>query len=197
VNYPSAFRVMLNDEFFYQASVDVRDSPAEPGKTLPGQPEPLGVPVAVKCEVAARLVAASDDLTVDDKDWRARAFTPTGVIDWTWVVNGVKLGRHELRLEIQPAVRLEDGVLLVGDDSPAISSFLSSVDVEGSPIQVVGAWVEDNRGPIVSVAGVIGVAVLAVLTWTGTLATTVRRVRGQWRGQAVDDQPNDDQPDPG
>ena len=79
-------------------------------------------------------------LTVDESDWIVRTFTPTGVIRWTWVVTAVEADDQDLELELQPAVRSQDGTILVGKSSTEISSFLTRDRVEEDAAHRVGAW---------------------------------------------------------
>ncbi len=102
-------------------------------------------------------------LTVDEDDWIVRSFTPTGVIRWTWVVTAVEADDQDLELELQPAVRSEDGTILVGQSSTEISSFITGVRVEEDAVERVGEWWESRWAIIALVAAALAAALLALL----------------------------------
>ena len=147
VDYPAELSIEKGGTESYVAAVDASDTPLEPSEAIPG-PSPTGEAVFVRCEVAARLTPLGSALTVDEIDWIVRTFTPTGVIRWTWVVTAVEADDQDLELELQPAVRSQDGTILVGQSSTEISSFLTQVRVEEDAVQrvgVVGVPLGDRR----------------------------------------------------
>ncbi len=192
VDYPAELSIEKGGTETYVVAVDASDTPLDPGEAIPG-PSPTGEAVFVRCEVAARLTPLGSALTVDEDDWIVRSFTPTGVIRWTWVVTAVEADDQDLELELQPAVRSEDGTILVGQSSTEISSFITAVRVEEGAVERVGEWWESRWAIIALVAAGIGAAVLAVLRFGAQLADEARRTVAAFRGDEGED---DDEPEP-
>ncbi len=124
---------------------------------------------------------------MDEGDWIVRNFTPTGVIRWTWVVTAVQADDLDLELELQPAVRSQDGTILVGQSSTEISSFITQVRVEEDAVARVGEWWQSRWAIIALVAAGIGAAVLALLRFGAQLAGQTRRTVAAFRGDATKD----------
>jgi hypothetical protein len=162
VNYPTQFEVDPDESFTYQAVVDVGNTPLAPEVALPGQPSPQSKPVAVKCNVAARLIAVDSKLVVSGSEWVPRSFTPTGMADWSWTVKAARGGKSQLRLEIEPAISLLNGVLQVSQDDPQISSFVTNVAISQSSPQPVAGWVIENRAAL----GTIFMALVGAISCT-------------------------------
>jgi hypothetical protein len=188
VSYPEEVRVEVGETKAYVATVDVRPDPADPSDVIPG-PFATGEEVSVRCEIAARLTSLGGALTVDEDDWVLRSFTPSGVIRWTWAVTAVKAAEQDLRLELQPAVRSEDGAVLVSDTSTDVSSFVTRARVEQGALQRMGDWWTENWGTITLVSAGIGAAVLALLRYGTEFAGQFRRVVAAWQGEPGRDQP--------
>jgi hypothetical protein len=196
VDYPAELSIEKGGTESYVAAVDAGDTPLDPGEAIPG-PSPTGEAVFVRCEVAARLTPLGGALTVDEDDWIVRSFTPTGVIRWTWVVTAVEADDQDLELELQPAVRSEDGTILVGQSSTEISSFITGVRVEEDAVERVGEWWESRWAIIALVAAGIGAALLALLRFGAQLADQTRRTVAAFRGDAGEDDDDADPSPPG
>ena len=181
VDYPAELSIEKGGTESYVVAVDASDTPLDPSEAIPG-PSPTGEAVFVRCEVAARLTPLGSALTVDEVDWIVRSFTPTGVIRWTWVVTAVEADDQDLELELQPAVRSEDGTILVGQSSTEISSFITAVRVEEDAVARVGEWWESRWTIMALVAAGIGAAILALLRFGAQLADQTRRTVAAFRG---------------
>jgi hypothetical protein len=195
VDYPAELSIEKGGTESYVVAVDASDTPLDPGEAIPG-PSPTGEAVFVRCEVAARLTPLGGALTVDEDDWIVRTFTPTGVIRWTWVVTAVEADDQDLELELQPAVRSEDGTILVGQSSTEISSFIAGVRVEEDPVERVGEWWESRWAIIALVAAGIGAALLALLRFGAQLADQTRRTVAAFRGDVGEDDDGPNRPAP-
>jgi hypothetical protein len=194
VSYPGRLAVDVGETVTYVATVDVRTTPEATDDRIPG-PSPTGDPVFVRCEVAARLTPIGTSLTIDDEDWVLRSFTPSGVIRWTWAVTAAEADDADLRLEMQPAVVGEGGILLVGDASTEVSSFLTPVSVEQGRIARIGEWWSDNWGTVSLIAAGLAAAVLGVLRFGEQLARRLRRVVAAWQGLPVPPERSDEETD--
>jgi hypothetical protein len=181
VDYPAELSIEKGGTESYVVAVDASDTPLDPSEAIPG-PSPTGEAVFVRCEVAARLTPLGSALTVDEVDWIVRSFTPTGVIRWTWVVTAVEADDQDLELELQPAVRSEDGTILVGQSSTEISSFITAVRVEEDAVARVGEWWESRWTIMALVAAGIGAAILALLRFGAQLADQTRQTVAAFRG---------------
>jgi hypothetical protein len=184
VDYPGTFRVDPDQTFSYVAVVDVRDVPVPAPTALPGQPNPQSQPVAVKCDVAARLVAVDSKLEVSTIAWVPRVFTPTGTTNWSWVVKATGTGSSQLRLEIEPAIDLRNGYPQVSDNDPTISSYITEVEITESVPQKVASWIDENKLAVGTIAvAVVGAAAFLIRAW--------KRLRKDARGTGGTDQAED------
>jgi hypothetical protein len=181
VDYPSELTIEVGGSASYVAAVDTRSTPADPGELIPG-PSPTAEAAAVRCEVAARLSPSGEALTVDERDWVLRRFTPTGFIRWSWTVTAVKGGDHDLELELQPAVRTEDGRFLVSDSTLDVSTFITRAHVDEDAIQEVGSWMDSHKGPLAVIAAALAAAIIGVLRFGREFATEMRQTVSAWSG---------------
>jgi hypothetical protein len=191
VDYPAELALDIGESGSYVAAVDVRSTPGPPGSVIPG-PSATAEAAFVKCEIAARLTPMGRALEVDDEEWVLRSFTPSGVIRWSWNVTAVEAGDHDLRLELQPAVVGQDGMVLVSGSSTAVSSFFTRTRVEKGSMQRLGDWWKANWEVITLVAAGIGGGILALLGFGEQLAGRSRRLVAAWRGK---ERPRDADPD--
>jgi hypothetical protein len=128
--------------------------------------------VQVKCGVAARLVPLSEDVAVDDAAWVLREFDQPAVVQWDWSVRAVTTHSSQVRLELRPAIADAEGRHIIPaaeDNSDLTMSGDTDVTVVATRFQRFYQWWEDNWGPLQTIAAALGVAVLGLLTWMGTV----------------------------
>lgn len=183
VDYPRSLPVSMGGSASYVAAVDVRDEPLPAEEVIPGA-DPFGEPVAVKCVLAARLTTVGDSLEVDEQEWIFRSFTPTGVVNWSWSVTARAPGDHDLRLEIEPAVALDD--LHRFGSSPNTTTFVTRVSVDATWLQRAGEWWKGNWDVVALIAAAVGAALVGVVKWGGELGTTFREALAKWRTPTSD-----------
>lgn len=177
VKYPGELPMKLDESATYAASVDVRDNPMPVGTVIPG-PSPQIAPIGVRCVLNARLVPPADNsLDVDAKGWTERRFSPTGAVTWTWWVTAHAPDEHDLRLELEPAVATDGGVLPASDTSPYIVDLTTHVHVDANAFERGTYWWQKNWPVIVGIVGAIGAAVLGLLKWWSDLRDAVVGLR--------------------
>jgi hypothetical protein len=183
IHYPMTLSLAVGASTSYTASIDVGQQPAGPSTTIAGNKP--GTPVQVQCAVAARLVPVGS-LEVDPSDWSVRSFTPSATVDWAWTVSTDEAKDQQLRLEVQPAIRGEDGFAFVGATGPQTASFITDVTVEATFVQSASQYVSDNRAAALG----IGAALILALGFAGRLKKAVRSLLG--RRKQDDDEEQDD-----
>lgn len=159
LEYPALLRVDLDDSVTYVAALDVT-ADAPPPTQVPG-PSPTSAPVDVRCGVSARLVPLGDGLAVDEEGWVDRAFTPTGVVRWSWAVHADEPGDDDVRIELRPAVAVGDDVVT----GAAVAEYVTAVDVRTPFVRSLGDWWVAYWGTIALVAAGLGAAVLGLRGW--------------------------------
>jgi len=168
LRYTRQLSIPLHQARTYRAQVDIQpgaqDQPAPDANTgIAG--------VEVKCGVAARLVPLSDDVAVEDGgNWVLRDFDQPAVVQWDWSVRAVTTHSTQVRLELRPAIADAEGRHIIPaaeDNSDLTMSGDTDVTVVATRFQRFYQWWSDNWGPFQTVAGGLGVAVLALLTWLG------------------------------
>jgi hypothetical protein len=185
VDYPADFEIQVGEDATYVAAVDARDTPVPPGEAIPG-PSATGDAAAVRCEVAARLSPSGDGLTVDETDWVLRRFTPTGFIRWSWTVTATEGGDQELELELQPAIRTDDGRVEVGNSTLDVSTFITRAHVQQDAIQQAGSWMDSHKGPIAVIAAALAAAAIGLVRFGREFATEMRQTVAAWSGTPPD-----------
>ncbi|GAA5154369.1 hypothetical protein GCM10023321_26070 [Pseudonocardia eucalypti] len=182
----------VNQSGTYVAAVDIRSTPEAPELVLPGV-NAQAAPVAVQCVLSARLVPVGDGVDVEDRSWIVRQFTPTGVLNWSWSVKALQPSEHELRLELQPALKISEpraGAELLQREHPfRVTSFVTKVHVQATWGQALNKWWKEASPVIAAIAAGLSAAVLAVIKWSGALADALRETVQKWRGQASETQP--------
>jgi hypothetical protein len=136
--------------------------------------------VQVKCGVAARLIPLSADVAVDDAAWVLREFDQPAVVQWDWSVRAVTTHNSQVRLELRPAVADAEGRHIIpaaDDNSDLTMSGDTDVTVVATRFQRFYQWWDDNWGPLQTIVGALGVAVLALLTWMGKVRGWFTRTR--------------------
>jgi hypothetical protein len=121
----------------------------------------------IKCEVSARLESTDDGLEVHNGDWATQEFTPSGVVQWAWSVDGTKLGSHGLRVELRPAIIVGDANTpqAGGGGAEELSIFTTPVSVTGGPLQYLYAWWDDNYGKLSAILLAVGAAIVGTRSW--------------------------------
>ena len=167
LTYTRRLSVPLHQARTYRAQVDIQpgaqDRPAPDANTG-------AAGVEVKCGVAARLVPLSDDVSVDSQEWVLRDFDQPAVVKWDWSVQAVTAHDSQVRLELRPAVADAEGRHIIPaaeDNSDLTMSGDTDVTVVATRFQRFYQWWDDNWGPLQTIVGALGVAVLALLTWMG------------------------------
>jgi hypothetical protein len=179
VDYPGTLTVGLDSSSSYIATVNIGPDAASgpPPRKIPGS-SPERRPVWLQCAVAARLTTTGDNLDIDEDDWVVRTFTPSGVLDWNWSLNGRKLGSQDVRLELQPAVAIAEGGEFDIPDSPTqTAGFVTTVTVTGSWPQLAGKWWGENWPVLAGIAAALGAAVIALVRWRNEVRAAVREGR--------------------
>lgn len=199
ISFPAEKRLRVGQEDSYSAAVDVRAEPA-PAETVIDDPNPRSERIKVRCVLSARLVAVGSGLEVEpdtDADgggWRSLKFTPNGVVEWSWTVKAAEPTDKKLRLELMPAVEVEATGQSTGVNSSA--SYITNVVVEATPPERAAYWFGTQWKLIAGIAGVLGAALLAVLTFSHQVRVAVQKaVRRPTpeseEGEAVTRQPED------
>jgi hypothetical protein len=166
VAYPRFLRVPLGREAMYEASLDIR-----PGAEQQPAPE-AGTQVEtveVRCGVGARLVGLGESVAVDDEnEWIYVEFDTPGVFEWAWIVRATKLEDSQVRLELRPAVAVSGGGFVVpGNDDPRAPTvgYESDIDVQAGLVDQADSFASDTWPKIARVAGVIAMALLALVAF--------------------------------
>ncbi len=183
IRYPATLSLEMGASTSYTASIDVGPQPVGPTTEVPGSTP--GAPVQVQCAVAARLVPVGK-LKVEPSDWSVRSFTPSAKVDWAWTISAQEAADQQLRLEVQPAIRGDNGFGFVGDTGPQTASFITDVAVDATLIQRVYQYISDNQAAALG----IGAAVILALGFASRLKKAVRSLLG--RRQQDDDEGDDE-----
>lgn len=174
LRFTKRMTIPLHQSRTYRAQVDI-----QPGaQDQPAPDADTGIAgVQVTCGVAARLVPLSPDVAVDDRQWVLRELDQPALVPWDWSVRAVTTHPSQVRLELRPAIADAEGrhVIPAADDNSDLSmSGDTDVTVAATRFQRLYQWWQDNWGPLQTIVGALGVAVLALLTWLG-------KVRGWFR----------------
>ncbi|QCU77122.1 hypothetical protein E7744_01950 [Citricoccus sp. SGAir0253] len=201
VVYPQSLPSEVNDPATYQAAVVLEQSGRSPEEAITN---PDGVTtqqgIRVQCIVGARLLPVGEDVTVEgdpgtiESDWVNRRFTADGTVDWSWAVTATVPEDQQVRLQLRPALSIDDGARTITSDS--VRTYVSTVQVSATMVERVAYWFDTQWPLIVGVAGLLAVAVLAVLKWGRDLAAArPGRDRGKRSGPEITkDAPDADAP---
>ena len=169
VDFPNTFTLRLGETKSYSAAVDVRAEPA-PAKRVIDAADPREEPIKVQCVLSARLVSVGATLKVaasgdtNEGGWMARQFTPDGVVEWSWDVSALEPRDQELRLELQPAVAVENTSL--SQTISTTANFVTPVSVDASGLERVSYWFNTQWPLVTGIAGALAVAVLGILAFS-------------------------------
>lgn len=183
--YTRRLTIPLHQSRTFRAQVDI--NPGAQGKPAPDA-NSTTAGVQVKCGVAARLVPLSADVAVDSSEWVLREFDQPAVVHWDWSVRAVTTHLSQVRLELRPAIADHEGRHIIPaaeDNSDLTMSGDTDVTVVATRFQRFYQWWQDNWGPLQTVLGALGVAVLALLTWLG-------KVRGWFRKEGTAEGPEEE-----
>lgn len=167
LRYTRRLSIPLHQARTYRAQVDI--APGAPSKPAPDVNTDIAG-VQVKCGVAARLVPLSADVSVISGEWVLREFDQPAVVQWDWSVRALTTHASQVRLELRPAIADAQGQHIIPaaeDNSDLTMSGDSDVTVVATRFQRFYQWWQDNWGPLETILGALGVAVLALLTWLG------------------------------
>lgn len=181
VDYPRLLTLRMGSSTSYVAAIDIRTDPRPPEDVLLTD-EARGELVAIQCVVGARLVPVGDAIEVDSEEWVVREFTPVGLINWAWSIKGVAPGDHQVKLLLHPTLSTQDGELALTGTKTA--TFVTTVRVEASAIQIVDRWFKDNWHIITGIAVLLGGAFLAVVKWAGNVIEALRDLRAKFGKKA-------------
>ncbi|WP_374975465.1 hypothetical protein ACEYYH_16865 [Microbacterium trichothecenolyticum] len=172
VDYPDRMSVTIDVGANYNAAVDARSEPLPPDEVIEVEDgTATSEAVLVKCTVAARLTPVGQAMEVLDQasetnaGWVLQEFTPSGVIEWSWTVTARHPVDEQLRLELRPAIVLDESAGDLEYAGKNVSSFTTDVHVEASALHHAAYWVDVNRPLIWTIGSAIGAATLAVIVW--------------------------------
>jgi hypothetical protein len=172
VDYPDHMSVTIEVGANYNAAVDARSEPLPADEVVEVQDgTATSEAVLVKCTVAARLTAVGEALEVvrrtgeTDAGWVLQEFTPSGVIEWSWTVTAHKPVDEQLRLELRPAIVVDESAGDLEYAGKNVSSFTTDVRVKASALHHAAYWVDVNRPLIWTIGSAVGAAILAVIVW--------------------------------
>lgn len=182
VTYPRTLPVDMNEATTYQTVIDLSGSQLPPEEVIENpEGETSQRNIRVECIVGARLTPVGDDVTVsEDQDadgagWVHRRFTSAGTVDWAWSVTAAAPDDQQVQLQLRPVLFVDDGARTIPAD--AVTTLVTRVDVQATRLDRLSYWFENEWKQLAAIAGVLGVSVLAVLTWVG-------KVRGHLRPHA-------------
>lgn len=165
VAWPDDFSLRLNEARTYRIVVDERTVPVDPTSLVGAPARSSGI--VIQCQLSARLHAVDDGIEVekvaeDEGGWRSQYVTPAGQLEWTWAVTGRKLGKHQVAVELKPAVAVSVG----GEDPKTIDpgarvTKVTVISVEGTTLQKAADWLTTQGGYL----KIIGSALLAGALW--------------------------------
>lgn len=170
VTYPATLRADLDQTVTYQAVVTLEESDlaAEEVVTIP-EGDAAERQIRVQCVVGARLLPVGDEVMVDEDPealgggWVNRRFTGSGSVDWSWTVTPTVPEDQQVQLQLRPTLAIDDGTQTIPASS--VTTFVTTIDVQGTLVQRVAHWFDQEWPRVTGVALALGLAVLAVLTW--------------------------------
>jgi hypothetical protein len=165
VDFPRTMTLRVGASDSYSTAVDIRANPAPPGQVI-DTPDPRSEPIKVQCVLSARLRSVGDGMDVVassdtyEGGWRTLKFTPDGVVEWSWTVKALVPANQRLRLQLQPAVKIE-GSSQSGINATS-ADYITNVDVQASLIESASYWIKIQYPLLTGILGVLAAAFLAV-----------------------------------
>ena len=193
VDYPRTLPARLGRATTYGAAVDIRDTPAPPDKVIDAADPTSADDVKVECAVAAKLVSVGGGISVDaadtpDDGWIYLVFPPSGVLEWSWSVTPREPVSQQLRLELKPTAKIDDRY---DRNKRGTAVYVTTVNVTATPIDRLAYWFQTQWGPLTAIAGSIGVAILAILTFSSKARDAVKRLFTKQPPQVADTKSSD------
>jgi hypothetical protein len=178
VVYPRSIDMRVHGTISYFAAVDTADVPTPPRQVIQSD-DPAVEGIVVECVVGARLVAVGNGIEVSDASsadggWQYQAFTPSGLLEWSWSVTATEPKDQQLRLELRPAARDLDSLRLLTAPSAA---YQTTVRVEGSVLERGAYWLQTEGNALKVILGGIGAALLAVLAFSQKVRDSIKGLR--------------------
>lgn len=184
VDYPRTLRASMGKTVTYGAAVDIRADPAPPAKVIQAS-DPATEQITVQCVVGARLIAVGGDVDVkvaagevDDGDWRYQQFTPSGVLEWAWMITSNAPSDQQVQLELKPAVKGQ-GVLDVA--ATATATYVTTIHVDASAIQRVWYWFQTDWKLLGAILLALGAAVIAWIKFSIDVRELINKMFGRRR----------------
>lgn len=191
VRFPQDLGLTVDGATTYVATIDIRRVRTIPAKTIPGTP--TSGEIFVQCTVAARLIIVGDAVKPPPDEWTPRSFTPSGVVDWSWTLQGNAVRDGQVRLEFVPALAGKDGSITpLEQASDQLTSYTTSVHVDGTLAQTVWQWIQDNQAAAVG----IGAVLIGLIAFSRQILAAIRGLVGDVRGEANEEDSTDLPPEP-
>lgn len=168
VAYPRSLPAQMGEAASYDAAVAIRQVTPSSATDLIDAADPTEEPVKVQCLVAARLVAVTDSIEVEEPDeagdggWVYQEFTPDGTLEWAWSVTPNTPRTGTVRLEMRPAVK---GFEVTEVTRGKTARFSSDVVVDASWLQRGAHWARNDGQDLTVVAGFLGAGLLGLLAF--------------------------------
>lgn len=187
VAYPRSLPAAMGEAASYEAAVRIRQVDPSSPTDLIDAADPTEEPVKVQCLVAARLVAVSETIDVEEPDeagdggWVYQEFTPDGTLEWAWSVTATAPRDGTLRLEMRPAVK---GFDVTEVTRGRTARFSSDVVVDASWLQRGAYWTQHDGQALTVLAGFLGAALLGLLAFVPKVRDAVKGALGRGGGAA-------------
>ena len=197
VLYPRSMNLQLGSTTTYDAIVELGDAGIPPKQTIAAT-DPAAEPVLVQCLISAKLVSVDDDIEVgsdtteltESDGWYLQTFTPTGTVEWTWAVTAHAPGVHNLQFLLRPAVAY--GGSTTGS-STGQQAYFTQITVNASTMENISYWFDTQFTTLGKIIGVLGTAIIGVLTWLVLFSETWGKLRKRTSSEAATEGDSDRQ----
>jgi hypothetical protein len=158
----------MDEAASFDAAIVIRQVDPTSATDLVDAADPTEEPVKVQCLVAARLVAVSETIDVEEPDeagdggWVYQTFTPDGTLEWAWSVTPTTPRDGTVRLEMRPAVK---GFEVTEVMRGKTARFSSDVVVEASWLQRAAYWTQHDGKALTVLAAFVGTGLLGLLAF--------------------------------